>query len=130
MEEEWGPEIVHDGNSVPVPVGTIVKIVRRNGVVHVVKVGAQAVNRESGELIPLNREFSHKTNLWVWGSTGMPPHEVLSYQVKKPKGLQILEQIVLSTNIPVAGPKKLVEALYPYCRASAPRNVNGPVRPL
>lgn len=83
MSDEWGPWIEHDGRGCPVPTGTVVQGVGRDGSVEVWAAGMVAI---------------HPNGLrdgWSWrGSHFEHPLDVMRYRIRKPRGLLILESLL------------------------------------
>ena len=103
MSEEWGPWVEHDGKSCPK--GQVVKAVfrYRNGKKELR--GPFVAGGQGG-------------NSWFWGEPSKPATwstsrngllaiPVVSYQIKKPKGLSLLEEILAEVK-DTATPKESV----------------------
>ena len=103
MSEEWGPWVEHDGKSCPK--GQVVKAVfrYRNG-----------KKELRGPFVAGDQGGSS----WIWGDTQKPETwsvlpdgrramPIVSYQIKKPKGLSLLEEILAEVK-DTATPKESV----------------------
>jgi len=93
---EWGPWVMHDGLGCPVRRGTIVEVVFED------RFGYQ--NRT----IACADGGDHSS--WNW--TFFPElKKIVRYREKKPKGLQMLQDIVAKTDVPakpvLVGPPKV-----------------------
>lgn len=96
MDEEWGPLIRHDGQGQPVPTGTVVRGTNRAGITSVWRAGMMVQNRK-GEAQPYQPNLRSS---WDWEPTPHDPRDIMEYQVKKPKGLQILEEALKNLKVP------------------------------
>lgn len=89
MDEEWGPWIDHDGKSCPW--GQVVRVVLRN----------LTVDWERGPLIAGSMggqswfwDDPSCIDTWSTNKEGKKSIPVVRYQIKKPKGLSLLEEIL------------------------------------
>ena len=109
MKEEWGPVIYHDGLEDSRPkVGMIVRIKNRRGEVITFQRGCGLII--GGPRTGQKSTSDRGRNIWNWKT--FLPHlsDVISYQIKKPKGLQVLEKLL--NNLPkAASPVKALEGL-------------------
>lgn len=88
MKEEWGPWIEHDGKGCHV-LGMVVRVLTFEGEERVVIAGAEC--REWGN------DPNGPKSAWVWDKPApFHPQCVREYQIKKPKGLTILEGVLSS----------------------------------
>lgn len=89
--DEWGPWIEHDGKGCPVPVGTIGQATLRCA--RIAPFCAGMGSTRGGPYKPATFKGS---SAWEWG--GKPQkyvgEEVISYRIRKPRGLVILDQII------------------------------------
>lgn len=88
----WGPWIDHDGKGCPC-LGQLVQYFNRGGASQELIAGS--------ELLAAGLDPNGAHSAWVW--TGNPltaAREIVRYRVHKPKGMEILEQIVKTTKLP------------------------------
>ena len=96
--EEWGPWIKHDGGRCPLKVGQVAKFRCRNGLERVWGKGSFDQNGNDKPLNPNGKNF----NIWLWMERTEPKwFDAMEYQIKKPKGLTILESLIASLPTPV-----------------------------
>jgi len=110
-DEEWGPWIEHDGSGCPVPVGTIVKLELegfvKNGRWNFQE-GTKVLHTSIDKAIVIRAAANNHS--WNWDNYGKLTtrntrvSKVLRYQVKKPKGLVILEKLL--QELPTPTPTK------------------------
>ena len=88
MAEEWGPWIENDGSGCPVPVGTFVRVEMKCGLT------------SEGRVTP---ETANATNWLAYCQYGGPdrPKFVRRYQVRRPRGMEVLDRILAKTDLPV-----------------------------
>ena len=91
MSEEWGPWIEHDGAHVPTEfgVGDIVQLVSENNKTGQLEVSAPR-KVEPRDFVRYN---------WFWGESS---HDTLRYRIRKPRGLAILQSLIVDLPAPVA----------------------------
>ena len=85
MSDEFGPWIEHNGKGCPV-VGQVVLIKLANSAEDVVVAGLECL--DSG-IDP----STHHLSAWVW--TFPTPKHIVRYRVKKPRGMEILESLLV-----------------------------------
>lgn len=105
MEEEWGPIIHHNGGPRPVGLGVVIKAYFRNGESKVLMIGDGKVPAGPFEGRPASDFKTY--SMWSWRDQSEKPYHILRYQIKKPKGLQILQSLL--ENLPKS--KKATEGL-------------------
>lgn len=88
MKDEWGPWIQHDGKGCHV-LGQMVRTVTFEGKERVLIAGAECYKR--------GVDPNGIQSAWVWNKPKQfHPACVKQYQIKKPKGLTILEEVLSS----------------------------------
>lgn len=92
MQEEWGPWVRHDGMGCPVPSGTIVEVVCEDAFGYT----RNEVARASGGSYS-SWDWSHYPEL----------KRIIRYREKKPKGMQILQEVLNELDVPT--PSKPVD---------------------
>lgn len=98
--EEWGPWIKHDGGPCPLKKGQIAKFRCRNGVERVWRYPGMTFNR-GGDDYEYPPEVP-RISIWAWGERREPIwFDAMEYQIKKPKGLTILENLIANLPVPV-----------------------------
>lgn len=85
MQEEWGPWIRHDGRGCPVPTGTIVEVV--------------CEDRFGYQKNEIARAMGGSYSSWDW-SHFPELKKIVRYREKKPKGLQILTEVLRELDAP------------------------------
>lgn len=90
MDEEWGPWIDHDGKSCPW--GQVVKVVVRHSSGHETTGGPAIAGSKGGQ--SWFWKSLEDTRTWSKGSGGSLARPIVRYQIKKPKGLSLLEEIL------------------------------------
>ena len=87
--EEWGPVVLHDGMTRPVPNGIYVRAYLRGGAV------VEAIAGRHGVLPDGTLVRGHVGDAWLWGTNpGMEAAEVIRYQVKRPRALIQLREMI------------------------------------
>lgn len=98
--EEWGPWIKHDGGKCPLKAGQVAKFRCRNGLERVWVNGGSSFQQDGtdyqpGPEVPI-------VNIWLWKERPLTYwFDAMEYQIKKPKGLTILENLIASLPTPV-----------------------------
>lgn len=87
--EEWGPVVSHDGMKRPVPNGTYIRAYLRGGAV------VEAITGRHGVLPDGSLVQGHVGDAWIWGTNpGMEAAEVIQYQVRSPRALHQLREMI------------------------------------
>ena len=98
--EEWGPWTSHDGGPCPLKKGQVAKFRCRNGLEKVWVCGGSPFKQDGTEY--QSRSGVRKVNIWLWGGRSEPYWcDAMEYQIKKPKGLTILENLIANLPVPV-----------------------------
>ena len=98
--EEWSPWIKHDGGNCPLKVGQVAKFRCRNGLEKVWVYGGKSFKMDGTEYKAAPEQKI--VSIWQW--RGRPEaywFDAMEYQIKKPKGLTILENLIASLPTPV-----------------------------
>jgi hypothetical protein len=64
MERKW---LIHDGNSIPVPIGAFVEVQRLNGSFDCYIAG-RSHRPLTGDVVPLTQWRADRPNAWLWGT--------------------------------------------------------------
>ena len=92
MQEEWGPWVQHDGGGCPVAAGTVVEVVSEDRFGYLLNI----VGQTDGD----------SYSSWDWQH--FPElKKIIRYREKKPKGLQILQEVLNELDVPT--PSKPVD---------------------
>lgn len=97
MSDEYGPWITHDGLGLPVPVGTLVKVVYANGTTQEWRAGMGRISIFGDPVSGPRTEYRPERCVWSWALPGscVPPRlRVVRYRVRKPRGLVICEALL------------------------------------
>ncbi len=86
---EWGPWIEHDGKGCPVPVGTYLHLVSKCGF------------HQHGYVKRLKPGCGYFFWDWVIAKWGHDKHCIVRYRIRKPRGLQILEERLAEIDSPI-----------------------------
>lgn len=98
--EEWGPWTSHDGGPRPLKKGQVAKFRCRNGIERLWTGPGQTFDQKGNELECRPNTF--KVDIWTWGERTKPYWcDAMEYQIKKPKGLKILESLIANLPVPV-----------------------------
>lgn len=82
---EWGPWIEHDGSGQPASV--------RGKMIRVINAGGGVIEVIASPIPPMDFQI----NCWDWAdcdSKGDPWAKVISYRIRKPRGMAILESLL------------------------------------
>jgi hypothetical protein len=86
MGDEWGPWIEHDGKGRPVPRGAVVHMVARCVVTGTIEQQVGVAHEDRGS--------------WDWSDpAGLM--KIISYRVRKPRALSMLQEIAAGVREPV-----------------------------
>ncbi len=99
-DTEWGPWIEHDGKEAPVERGTVIEVVRANGVQHVIVFG-----EPYRCVVP--KSFGETPTWFHW--TGQQPvyGEIVRYRLRRPRrtAFDRITKIVADPALPITAPE-------------------------
>ena len=118
QDEEFGPWHTHCGSVDPVPKGTVVEVVRANGVREVITRGMGPTLRRCSDAeqrywrskrlagLSVVRDGRVMSCAWLWKGFGPKFNDIIEYRIKKPRGMVILEEILNSLPTPTKQKQK------------------------
>lgn len=93
MDEEWGPWQAHDGGRCPFKPGQVGKFRCRSGLERVWTNGAMTFKKDGTD--SRFSPGSKRVSIWAWAERTEPMwFDAMEWCLKKPKGLQILENLL------------------------------------
>ncbi len=99
-DTEWGPWIEHDGKGAPVERGTVIEVVRANGVQHVIVFGAIYTC--------ISPPPYKETPTWFHWVGDTPAYgEVIRYRLRRPRrtAFDRIAEIVADPALPITPPE-------------------------
>ncbi len=88
MSEEWGPWIEHDGGPCPVPVGTICHAIYRSP-----EYDLSLWLKDHPNVIDVGSDW---VIAFAIGNSSVWARYVVRYRIRKPRGLTILEELLVN----------------------------------